>query len=94
MIKLDIEGREDAAIKGARVVISSPDLKMILTERLSEASHQLLLENGFLRTSYCPFKRSFDTDSQKGNPLYVRDLGFITQRVASAKPFLALGQLI
>jgi FkbM family methyltransferase len=94
MMKFDIEGREDAAIAGARSIFPSSVLKVILAESLSEQSHRVLLENGFSKVSYDPFGRSFLNGSHQGNLLYLRDREFVEGRVRSAPAIKVMGQSI
>lgn len=97
-IKMDVEGYEFFALKGANRVLSSSGLKVVILELNEsgkkynvedESIYQLLLTYGFK-----PFKYNFQNRSlielesyniHKFNTLFIRDIDFVQKRVCQSK---------
>jgi FkbM family methyltransferase len=97
IMKLDLEGHEPIALKGAHSTLDCPTLKALVVEFHDEALSQELEKRGFARFSYDPRSRAITsgTDRHFGyNSLYLRDLPFVTHRVETAKPVDVYGQRI
>ncbi|WP_353721711.1 hypothetical protein [Dyadobacter sp. 676] len=91
-----MEGFEANVINGAPDTLASPDLKVIIMETngLSDQYefgqnylHDKLLSLGFIPHSYDAFKRNLQEVSTTGaqNTIYLRDSGFIKERLQSAR---------
>lgn len=97
LMKLDVEGHEDAAIRGALKTLSCPALKAIELETLTPDILGTLEGNGFTRMHYDPRGRQLtleDNQLRSSNALFVRDADFVRQRLASASAVKVLKQRI
>lgn len=104
-LKIDVEGFEANVINGAPGTLGSPDLKVIIMETngLSDQYefgqnylHNKLLSLGFAPYSYDAFKRSLQEISTTGaqNTIYLRDPGFVKERIQSARKIRFRNMLI
>ncbi len=59
MMKMDIEGHEEAAIRGCHLLLSKPSLKVIELETTTSEIEGAFAQHGFSQYFYDPFKRSF-----------------------------------
>lgn len=87
LIKVDVEGHEQAVFAGAEAVLAKPSLRAIELETLSQPVAEQLARHGFKRRFYRPFDRSLDeqpSDNVAHNLLFVRDEAFIAERLRSA----------
>jgi FkbM family methyltransferase len=94
MLKIDVEGYEEEVLLGAQAVLGKPSLKVIEIETITPAVEQLLGSNGFERTYYNPFSRTLDQRAvglKANNSLYVRDLPFVSRRLANARSIEIFG---
>jgi len=98
VIKIDVEGFETEVLKGAKNILDSKELKVIIIELNGSGLrygyqdieiHETLLKFGFAPYSYDPFKRSLTSVSIHGahNTLYLRDVEFVKNRIRNALPF-------
>lgn len=97
MMKLDVEGHEEAAICGALKTISCPALKAIELETLTPAILAILEVSNFTRMYYDPRARQLtleDNQLRSSNALFVRDIDFVRQRLAAAPAVKILKQRI
>jgi FkbM family methyltransferase len=95
LLKIDVEGFETEVINGAVHLLKSDTLKAVIIELNGSGSrygfsdddiHEKLLENGFLPYLYHPFERQL-TETKRGtehNILYIRDVTWVMERLASA----------
>jgi FkbM family methyltransferase len=97
MIKMDVEGYEEPALRGAQSVLTKPSLKLIELETVTPWASEMLESRGFERAYYDPFARKLlvkPTGFHSSNAVYVRDKEVVEQRLAAAKPVMVLGQSI
>jgi FkbM family methyltransferase len=105
LIKMDIEGYEYPALRGAQRVLADASLHAVLVEangsgrRYGHSDQQvfnLLKEAGFQRATYDPFHRVLQpaTEARKGsaNALFLRDFEFVRARVLAAERIFILGE--
>lgn len=97
MMKMDIEGYEEEALRGAEDVLSNNALMVIELETVSENTEQMLKSHGFKRMYYDPYRRLIATqpfDVASSNALFVRNSNFVRIRVREAAKVRVLGHLI
>jgi FkbM family methyltransferase len=105
LIKIDVEGFETEVIKGASHVLKENKLKAIIIELngsgerygYSEVEiHNTFLNLGFAPYSYDPVKRELNKLNGFGslNTIYIRDEGFVKDRVRTAEKVKVLNTAI
>lgn len=105
LIKIDVEGFETEVIKGADLTLNDPKLKAIIIETNGLGSrygfndadlHKSLVRYGFSPYNYDPFTRRVTPLNSIGSPntIYLRDLGFVNERLISAAKFNIMNKLI
>ena len=97
MVKIDIEGYEEAALDGAHVLLAKPSLKVIEIETVTEKVRTLLQDHGFFQADYDPWTRRLQAGCKAvrtNNTLYIRDLEFVEARLKTAPSVAVLGHLI
>jgi len=97
MIKMDIEGHEEQAVRGADNLLRVSSLKVIELETASAAVRQTLSDSGFEQAYYDPFTRSLAREAVSTtvqNSLYVRDWEYVANRLRIAHPIRVLGHSI
>jgi FkbM family methyltransferase len=106
LMKMDIEGYELPALRGATRLLSSPALRACIVEiwsrsdvhsRRDHPALSLMRNLGFKTAAYDGFSRVLQATeglSAKGNTLFVRDWEWVEARVRTAPPFVALGQTL
>jgi len=100
LIKIDVEGFESGVIAGAHNVLSKDTLVSVIMEINGSGSrhgftdagvHGKMLDFGFRPFMYEPFERKLSQlagrNEKSGNTLYIRDLNFVRDRLASAQKF-------
>jgi len=103
MLKIDVEGFETEVISGAPRTLENPSLRCILMELAGYGKRYGFDENvlrkrmidfGFQPYRYEPFTRNLTLESvekvqkkQTENTLFVRDIGYVRQRIKSAAAF-------
>jgi FkbM family methyltransferase len=103
VIKIDVEGFEWPALTGAKGMLGSDDLKALIIELNGSGAaygysdqqiHELLLSHRFSPYAYDPFSRRLQQLSSFGNEntIYIKDSGWVTNRVQTARKFNILGQ--
>ncbi len=108
LIKLDVEGFELNVLNGAINLLADSRLKALIVElngsgekygfKDSEVDKKLM-ENGFIRFDYNPFKRSLsskDRFNKEGNTLYIRssEVDYVTAKLIKANSFEVLNHRI
>ena len=97
MIKIDVEGGEEAVLQGAKEILANPCLKVVELETVTRESASILNRNEFERAYYDPFFHSLDREPirlKSSNYLFVRDWSFVTTRLATAEKVEILGRKI
>ncbi len=95
--KIDIEGHEEDALKGAGEALASPELKAVIMEGDDPAIRQLMTDAGFHLMAYDPFSRNLLDDPlihNSKNHLWIRDSNTVQRRCKTAPPFSVAGQTI
>lgn len=98
LMKIDVEGFESEVLRGARRLLSDPQLKAVVIELNGSGRrygkndadiHALLLAAGFNAYHYSPQARSLTPLASLGdtNTLYCRDLALIEERLRTAAAF-------
>ncbi len=108
LIKIDVEGYETPVLQGAERTMTQKELLAVIMELNGsgerygydeEVLNRMMLDLGFSTLSYDPFQRLLialngKRDIRQGNELYLRDIGSVRERVASAPKFSVQGRLI
>ncbi len=106
LMKIDVEGFELAALRGADSILKSGELKCLIVELngscrrygvTEDQIHNHLLSYGFGIYSYNAFDRTLAkliTYNSNGNTIYVRDFCLIDQRLKSSRKYSILNQEI
>ena len=97
MIKIDVEGAELEVLSGAQRLLANPSLKVIELETVVPESAAILMQNGFEKACYDPFRRTLDKSAgpcRSSNSLFVRDWAFVADRLQTARPIEILGRQI
>lgn len=105
LIKIDVEGYETEVLRGAKSILKSNSLRAIIIELNGSGElfgfdesliHEELLANGFKPFLYEPFTRTLENMIGFGvhNTIYLRDVGFVSQRLLAAPSFTVLGKQI
>jgi FkbM family methyltransferase len=100
LIKIDVEGFESSVIASAHNVLSKDSLVSVIVELNGSGGrygftdagvHSKMLDFGFRPFIYEPFERKLSPlegkNEKSGNTLYIRDLNFVRDRVATAQKF-------
>jgi len=96
-MKIDVEGYELQALKGADRTLNSATLKVIIIELNGSGKNynieddeisNFLVERGFSPYRYMPFTRNLNPvdkyDKNQFNTIFLRDVDFINERIATA----------
>ena len=85
IIKMDIEGGELNALKGAKKTLQSPSLRLIITESHGKEVVALMAEAGFSKFRYNAFSRRLTPlVTEDGNALFLRDAAAAEQLMREA----------
>lgn len=97
LIKIDVEGHELLALRGAAKTLANPALLAVVMETNGSGARYgwsdselvaLMKANGFTPFSYDPFKRELLlVKSGSGNTIFVRDRESVAERVKNAQMF-------
>jgi FkbM family methyltransferase len=100
LLKIDVEGYETPVLQGAERLLSNPLLHSVIMELNGSGAHygfdevallQKMADFGFESFAYEPFSRKLVSlkgkNAVSGNTLFIRDLGFITERLATAPQY-------
>lgn len=92
-IKIDVEGFEPQLFAGAEATLRKPTLRLIETETTDATICAQLTRNGFKRRYYDPFTRTLAKASIgiDNNALFVRDEGWVSERLRTGPQFDILG---
>lgn len=96
-MKLDVEGHENAVLRGATKTLSSPSLIGIETELADAEVVERLGMAGFHRASYLPQERKLvegAVENGANNALFVRNFQECERRIGEAIPISILGHLV
>lgn len=97
MIKMDVEGHEEPAIRGAEALLHGKSLKIIALETTTAEITATFGRHGFERAYYDPFRRALTTstnDLSASNAVFVRDWDFVADRLKTAPEVKVLGKSI
>jgi FkbM family methyltransferase len=97
MIKIDVEGHEDAVFAGSKATLSDHRLLAIEAETVSDESDALLRGHGFEQRYYDPILRTLSrtpTAARANNRLYLRDPDTVQLRVREARTFNIFGWMV
>lgn len=108
LLKIDVEGFETEVLDGAHRILSSNSTHAVIMEingsgvQYGHSDEQLLkkmIEYGFKTFSYDPFKRKLislknNKASGSGNTLFIKNVDFVVDRLATAAPFIVRGRSI
>jgi len=97
MMKIDVEGYEEAMLAGASEALKIPSLKVIEIETVTLDTENLLTKSGFKRAFYDPFTRVLDSKAsaeRSNNSLFVRDHSFVQKRLTEAASVKILSRSI
>lgn len=94
--KIDVEGYEDAVVRGAMQRLADSELKAVIIEYPSEFASNTMQDHGFEALSYDPFQRQFTTIGGRhtDNVIWIRDRDFCQSRVTNAPSFTCWNYLI
>jgi FkbM family methyltransferase len=94
MWKVDVEGFEEAVLRGAPNVLNQESLLVVLLEGDSPMIESTMHSAGFKRSAYNPINREFtvgSSSSQTHNQLWVRALEKVAAKCKAARNFEVLG---
>lgn len=96
LIKMDVEGFETQALRGAEGTLSSPLLLAVMLETVDDEAHAQLMRHGFDKFGYDPrTRRLIDAESATGsNLLFVKDRAKVEERVAGAPRRMIIGAYV
>jgi FkbM family methyltransferase len=97
MIKLDVEGAEQAVLEGANALLANPSLNVVELETLTPESADILKGNEFARAFYDPFRHKLSREPiglKSSNALFVRDWSLVADRLAGARKIEIFGREI
>jgi len=97
LIKIDVEGHELPALKGAKRTLANPYLLAVVMETNGSGVRygwsdtelvDLMKRNGFEAYGYDPFKRLLlPAKAGSGNTIFIRNSDAVAERVKNARPF-------
>lgn len=97
MIKMDVEGHEEAVVRGGERMLGGDSVKVIEIETLTDGITSMLQGKGFRLAYYDPWRRHLTTDridNQAANMLFVRDWDLVAHRLATAPRIPVLGKMV
>jgi hypothetical protein len=107
MIKVDVEGFETEVLRGAATTLATPALQCVLLELCGSGAaygydeedvRRTMKHFGFQACVYHPFERQLVRGDAgtifSNNALFVRDMAYVAERLATARPFLVLDKSI
>lgn len=99
LIKIDVEGHEDAVFDGADKTLASPELQAIIIESAGERTLSRFARHGFVECHYNPFLRQISSTENEwvdNNRLFIREteLKNIEKSLREAPAFTVFGMAI
>ena len=98
MIKMDVEGAEKEALRGAEALLANGRLKIIDIEWPTSWIREALRSHHFTSAYYDPFSRKLQREPadtfSSSNTLFVRDWEFVTSRLTTANKIKVLSHSI
>jgi FkbM family methyltransferase len=97
MIKIDVEGYEEEVLKGAAATLAAPGLRVVAVETVTSRIEDIFTSYGFAKLYYDPFRRQLSGrpyPDKASNQLFVRDVDYVTARVAAADPVAVVGMSV
>lgn len=98
MIKMDVEGYEEAVMRGAQGLLGDSCLKVIELETVTPYIETTLYQYDFRQAYYDPFRRALTTSPNSlpsaNNAVFVRDWDFVEGRLVAAPAVDVLGKAI
>jgi FkbM family methyltransferase len=97
VMKMDVEGHEMEALRGAVLTLKSMELKAIIIENTSSEVVSLLSDNGFKRYFYDPEGRKITNINglfSSSNGLFIREKEFVMDRLRKAETRSVLGKIL
>ncbi|HMA71762.1 MAG TPA: FkbM family methyltransferase [Xanthobacteraceae bacterium] len=92
MIKMDVEGHEEAVLRGAQALLANKCLKVIELETVTPVTDATLTAHAFERAFYEPFSRKLQREANfSSNAVFVRDWEFVRSRLTTANRVKVLG---
>lgn len=96
-IKFDIEGGEDAGIRGARSTLSNPALQALLIETVSDETAAAIADADLHEVQFDPWTRQLYDGAPRlplNNRLYIRDRALVEHRLRSAPSLRVAGMTL
>jgi FkbM family methyltransferase len=100
LIKVDVEGFEGAVVEGANATLSDPACKAVILELAEDVVRygvsgadvvDMMTRHGFTPYWYDPAARKLEPAGRSGpgkwNKIFIRDLGFVEDRLATSPAF-------
>lgn len=96
-IKFDIEGGEDAGVRGARSTLSDPALEALLIETVSDETAAAIAAAGLHEVQFDPWTRQLYDGAPRlpiNNRIYVRNRAVVQDRLRSAPSLRVAGMTL
>ena len=94
LMKIDVEGHEQAMLSGAARTLSLPSLLAVQVETVTPEMHVQLTKYGFFERYYNPFTRALTERLANGsvhNRIYVRNEEVVKERLKNASRIDVMG---
>ena len=89
LVKIDVEGHEEAVLEGAERTLAQQDLVAVISEGTGPGVTRLLNRNGFKRRHYDPKRRKCHGEPalfHSNNGLFVRDDETVNRMIGNSAP--------
>jgi hypothetical protein len=98
MMKMDVEGHGEEVLRGAKSLLATDCVKIIVAEWPTTWIYEALSSHQFVRACYEPFSRKLQRQPENiyssPNSLFVRDWDFVNSRVTTANQIKIWGHFI